>query len=65
VIPGRNGFLVPARDPQALAGAMITLLNNEGMIRRMGEESLTIARQRFDADVVCRNMLQIITGSAA
>ena len=65
VIPGRNGFLVPARDPQALAGAMITLLNDEGMIRRMGEESLNIARQRFDADVVCRNMLQIITRSAA
>jgi len=34
---GETGVLVPARDPAALAGALVALLSDPGRARRMGE----------------------------
>lgn len=48
VVEGVNGFIVPARDADALAGAMIRFIENPSLAAAMGGESLRIARDRFE-----------------
>lgn len=48
VIDGRNGFLVPPRDPHALSLAMQTFIESPELIRSMGNESRKLAEARFD-----------------
>lgn len=48
VTAGENGFLVPVRDPAALAAAMARFLEDPGLARRMGQRSLEIVDARFD-----------------
>lgn len=57
---GENGFLVPAYDPQALANAMITLINQPDTRARMARASLNMARTRFDARSVALDTLEIL-----
>ncbi len=45
VIPGRTGWLVPAADPQALAGALLEAASDRDRLRRFGEA----ARDRVEA----------------
>lgn len=60
VVPGRNGFLVPARDPCALAAAMERFILHPEMIEAMGRQSRKIAEEKFDVRKVNRAMLQIL-----
>lgn len=48
VIEGVNGFLVPPRDPHALAAAMRRFVENPELIAPMGQESRRLAEERFD-----------------
>ena len=48
VIDGRNGFLVPERDAEALAGRMSDLLDDSAMRLRMGAEARTLVERQFD-----------------
>ena len=51
---GVNGFLVPVRDPEALAGA-ISKLGEDGELReKMSSASAQVARVRFDEQEVVR-----------
>jgi len=45
---GRNGLLVPLGNVQALAEAIIELLNDREKTERMGKEGRRIALERFD-----------------
>ncbi len=45
VTHGREGFLVPARDPGALRDALLALYEDEVLRRSMGEAALETARQ--------------------
>jgi glycosyltransferase involved in cell wall biosynthesis len=54
---GVNGFLVPVRNPAALAEAMLRFLRQPGLIESMGRESLRIARERFDVRQINRTIL--------
>ncbi|MDF2773159.1 MAG: glycosyl transferase family 1 [Geminicoccaceae bacterium] len=45
IVDGETGLLVPHQDPDAIAGALVRLLTDDGMRRRMGEAG----RRRFDA----------------
>lgn len=47
-----NGRLVPPRDPQALAGAILFLLQNPALAAIMGQRSIDLVRQKFDLNVV-------------
>lgn len=55
---GRNGFLVPVRDTEALADAMIRFVEQPQLIRQMGTESRRMAEERFDVCEVNRKLLQ-------
>ena len=52
VIHGSNGYLVPVRDPAALAEAMRKLLGNPNRIRKMGFRSRKLAEELYDVDKV-------------
>lgn len=57
VIEGKNGFMTPPRDPQALAAAMRCFLEDPGLIARMGAQSRRIAEERFNVNVQNRKLL--------
>ncbi len=48
VVEGSNGFMVPPRDPEALAAAMRHFIENPRDIAKMGAESRKLAEERFD-----------------
>ena len=47
---GETGLLVPPRDEKALASAIVTLLKDEALRRRMGAAGLALAHARFSAE---------------
>ncbi len=57
---GANGFLVPTRDPFALAAAMERFVLEPGLAVRMGEASRRLAEERFDVRMVNRVMLSCL-----
>lgn len=50
VIHGLNGFLVPPREPEALADAMFSFIVSPSLVSSMGLQSRLIAEQRFDVN---------------
>lgn len=58
VVHGINGFLVPPRDPQALAEAMERFLQEPELIPKMGTQSRVLAEERFDAQKVNGRLLK-------
>lgn len=60
VVEGVNGFLVPARDPQALAEAMMRFVDNPDLIAAMGHESRQLAEQRFDVHVQNTKLIRMM-----
>jgi len=53
----RNGLLVPARDAGALAEGMLRLLAEPERLEPMGQQSRTIAEERFDVHSVNQSIL--------
>lgn len=45
---GVNGLVVPRKNTQRLAGAIVDMLGDEGAMRRMGRANLELARARAD-----------------
>lgn len=58
VVPGHNGYLVPARDPEALAAAMARLIEEPERLAEMGRESRRLAEERFDVRIVNRTIIE-------
>lgn len=58
VVPGRNGLIVPVRDPAALADAMTRLIEEPGRLAEMGRESRRLAEERFDVVAVNRAIVE-------
>lgn len=52
VVDGVNGFLVPIKDGQALANAMIRFIENPVLVQTMGQESVRYVREKFDVETV-------------
>jgi len=50
VIDGFNGFLVPPRDPRAIADRILYFLENPSEIERMGLNGRRLAEERFDIE---------------
>ncbi len=56
-IAGENGYLVPAKNADALASAMLRLARNPQKVVRMARASRTLAEARFSVHAVNRDML--------
>jgi glycosyltransferase involved in cell wall biosynthesis len=54
---GVNGFLVPVRDPTALAQAMLRFVESPGLVVTMGREGRRIAQDRFDVHAINRQIM--------
>ena len=54
---GRNGLLVPVRDSAALAGAILTLLNNPALSSQLRQNCRTMALAQFDERHVFETVL--------
>ncbi len=59
IVDGVNGFLVPARDPQALASAIITLLNRVGLRDSMGQAGRKLVLEKFDEKSVLERTIDV------
>ena len=57
VVDGDNGFLVPVKDVNALADAMIKVIESPGLAASMGERSRQIAESKYDVHKVNAAML--------
>lgn len=52
VINGINGYLVPVKDIDELAGKMIWMIEHTEEAEKMGQESLRICKEKFDVNKV-------------
>jgi glycosyltransferase involved in cell wall biosynthesis len=56
---GETGVLVPPRDHEAMAAAIVKLLKDEPLRRRMGAAGLSLANARFSADRMVAETLSV------
>ncbi len=59
---GENVLLCPPREPEALAAAVETLMDDEGLRRRLGRGALELARARLSWERVMDQTLEIFEG---
>jgi len=58
VIEGKNGYLVPIKDVDALVKAMENFIKNPELINEMGKASRKIAEEKFDSRKIVHIILQ-------
>lgn len=56
IVDGENGWVIPARDAQALADAMLNSIASTSKLHRMGARAREIAEERYDVLKVNRQM---------
>ncbi len=59
VVDGETGFLVPPRDHQAMADALVKLLKDPELRKKMGHAGLVRARRKFSADRMVQETLKV------
>ena len=59
VADGETGFIVPPRDPAAMADAIVRLLDDPALRARMGAAGLARVRQQFSAERMAQQTAQI------
>jgi len=57
---GVNGFIVPVRDPEALAYAMMRFVEFPDLIINMGQEGRRIAEERFNVHAINRQIIEVL-----
>lgn len=53
---GHNGLLVPVKNPEAIAGAIVKLIQNPELRRTMGEKGREIMTQKFRAEIMAEKV---------
>jgi len=56
---GETGFLVPARDVNALAEAIVKLLKDDKLRQEMGENAYRMVREKFSWDEFAQRTLEV------
>lgn len=59
ILPGQTGLLVPPADPEALAEAILTLLQNPECARQLGEAGRLYALEKFSVDAMVEGNLAV------
>ena len=62
VMTDETGLLVPPGDPDALAGAVATLLADEPRRERLGATARTLAQERYSWDDIARRLAAVYEG---
>ncbi|MEM2211835.1 MAG: glycosyltransferase family 4 protein [Candidatus Nezhaarchaeales archaeon] len=57
---GENGFLIPVKDPKALAQKLITLLKNDALRREMGKRGRELVEKEFNWEVTVLKLVDIL-----
>jgi glycosyltransferase involved in cell wall biosynthesis len=65
VVDGVTGLLVPPRDHESMATAIVKLLKDPALRERMGGAGLARARQKFSAERMLRETLRVYQRVAA
>jgi len=60
VIDGENGFLIPIKDANKLAQAMIKFIDNPDLVEKMGQCSYDYCSKKFDVMKVNAEMLKFM-----
>jgi len=55
ITDGKHGFLVPLGNPEQLAEKILELIRNPSLRRTLGEEGLTLVRDKFTTEVMFDN----------
>jgi len=59
VVNGKNGYIVPMGDPNALAEAICKLLGDYDLSYRMGLEGRRLVEERYDWKIIARQYYEI------
>ena len=62
VVHDSNGYLVPVRDPRALAQAMCTLVGDQHKISTMGSRSRKLAEELYEDHKVNSDLWRVVRG---
>ncbi len=57
---GKNGFLIPVRNVNALEEKMIYMIEHREELEKMAEESYEYCKERFDVNIINKKMLEIM-----
>ncbi len=56
---GKNGFIVPAQDPQAMAEKLSRLIENPELRKQMGKQARQIAENKYSYNTLIEKTLQV------
>lgn len=56
---GMNGYIIPPRNFEKLAEAMIKMIETPEKLTTMGQESRKLAENKFDVNLISKTMLEI------
>ena len=56
---GKNGFIVPPRDSEALAHDILRLLTSKELALKLGSEGKEIAKRKFDTKLRVEKELEV------
>ncbi len=59
VIDGKNGFLVPSKNPVAMAEAILKYVKNKSLLQQHGHEGRAIVEKSFSMDVMVEQYLAV------
>ena len=59
VVNGKNGFLVPPKNPVAMAEAILKYVKNTGLLDQHGHEGRSIVEKSFSMDVMVEQYLTV------
>ena len=65
IVDGKTGFLVPPKQPDALAAKIEYLLDHPEIARRMGEAGKARLRRRFSTDTMVAETIRLYERAAA
>ncbi|MDR2162012.1 MAG: glycosyltransferase, partial [Desulfovibrio sp.] len=55
---GRNGILVPPRNPEALAEAMLAILRNPARLKAMAAAGRELVETTFNAETIALDLMR-------